>query len=248
MKYWLPAFAAAVVASLLTAGFLELSRDDGSRGNAAVASAPDTGPTETPAERERPAARLAPPEDGKSIEELERRLAELETRIGALGAGSARQVVASPEATPVEDDPLLEESDEAREFVLAVVEEERAAAEEERARRVAELNEERMRERAREIAAELGLPGRDEDTIFSVFLQESTRRAEIFETMRTGDFAPGSRDALRDEFAALRRWKEEELTKELGDVIAQRVLELEPRGGRRGGLGDRGRGPRPGGN
>ncbi len=229
MKNTLSLLACAFVASALTAGGIELLRDDG-RASAEPVSVPERVAIERPA----PPSSAAPDPSGA---EALARLAELERRLAQLEAGldASRQPVAAQEE--VDSEPIgwlgglgagLEQPDEkARAFVLDVVEQERQVREEERAEERRRWDEERLARQASSAAERLGLSAQDEENLLAILLEERERRTAFYDTMREGGFDPTARDLAREEFARIEAWKSEELGVKFGSELASKILDLE---------------------
>ena len=157
------------------------------------------------------------------VEELERELGLLRS---VVDEGRARQPLdAGPSATP-EEPPLagLLQDESARSVILDIVAQkeadERRARREEREQRIAA----RVEERADEIARELGLNRTDRDALAWVMVEESTRRASVFDFLREGGLP--DREAIRSEMNSINEWKQSELQTRFGPEMAGRIDEL----------------------
>jgi hypothetical protein len=254
MKSFALPLAAALLASLLTAGALELRRP------APAATAERALPSVEPATRAAapgsatPAGALALPVDLERelahlerVDELEERVLDLEARLSELTVArrAVPESLASAALTPGEAARLAETGEDAREFVLDVLTAEREEREAEQAERRQALLEQRLARQAERIATELGLVPRDRDAVYSVMLEENQRRGAVMDRMRTGDLDAIDRESVRSEMEAIRGWKSEELTTRLGPELAEQVLALDrERGWRPDARGGGGGGPR----
>ncbi len=225
------ALTSALGASLLTAGAFELLRNAPrpvaleQEVGRSLAAAPEPGAS-APHEQE-----LVRPEEPRS-EIPEQRLAELEARIAILeselSSVSRRTRVDEPLEAPLSALDPAADTDGTRDLVLQVIEEERRARE----RREEELRatrlEERLREQAARAAEELGLSPSEEGALLSVIREESTRREDLFRTLRESEFDPALRESVRSGMEALQTWKTLELEKRFGVELAGRISELDP--------------------
>ena len=150
-----------------------------------------------------------------------------------------------PAAAPLE--PVLEVaagsvavSPEQRQAVLAVLAEEKAreAAEAEASR--LQQEKENAQRRAARIAKELTLSPGDEARLADLMVASNSKRQELFEGMRGGNF---DRDTARTQFETFRTWQTEQLSQAFGQSIADQILQTEgerffgPGGGPGGGQG-----------
>ncbi|MCZ6596833.1 MAG: hypothetical protein O7B99_04270, partial [Planctomycetota bacterium] len=137
---------------------------------------------------------------------------------------------------------------EARAMILSVLAEEEARREEEREARRAERELDQLTRRAERIATELGLSQKDQGQLLEVLIMENEQRDAFFQDMRdAGGFGNETRNVMREELAAIREWKNGELSQRLGAQAAQQIAEMDqPRFGRdrgdRGGTDRRNRG------
>ncbi len=160
----------------------------------------------------------SPAESLARLDELERRLALLEA-----GLDASRQPIAVAGAGAR----LRESDEEARAFVLDVVEREHEAREEEHAEEQRRRDEERLARQVASAAESLGLSAQDEATFLAILLEERERRTTLYDTMREGGFDATSRDLAREEFALIEAWKSEELEAKFGSELASKILALE---------------------
>lgn len=151
-----------------------------------------------------------------------------------------------PAAAPLEPAPEVAAagsvlvSPEQRQAVLAVLAEEKA-----REAAVAEANrlqqeKENAQRRAARIAKELTLSPGDEARLADLMVASNTKRQELFEGMRGGNF---DRETARTQFETFRTWQTEQLSQAFGQSIADQILQTEgerffgPGGGQGGGPG-----------
>ena len=263
MNNLVPALVAALLASIMTVGVLEMVRTDDVDGGGPESLSPADQTTLAADEgtyRAMGSQELAGDSSVVQVRDLQMRVADLERRIAALS--STRQPVMTEEmkdAIAGLDDP------EARDFVLEVL------AQKEEAERLAreaadrQRTEERLLREADRIAQEVGLAAAQKDQLFGVLIEENDRRSQMFELMRNGDFGGGeSRDQMREQMQALNDWKLQALTDKMGADVATAIQTFQQEnggnrgmrgmgrtgggGGGRGGGGGGGGGGRGGGN
>ena len=227
MKNLLLVLVTALVTSIATAIAVEFLRDERApaRGQPlvapaapAAASAPSAA-TVTAGEAIAPLPPLDDPELAERLAELEARLAKVEAarspaRVPVEGASPT----AAPESWPGGND--------ARTFVLDVLEDERARRQREETEMWEARSAERLSRTASWLGEELGLGPQEQETLLGILREESFRRNEIFRSLRESESEP-AREGARAEFEELRRWKETELTAQFGPAIAKSMLDLE---------------------
>lgn len=247
MKNFLPAFAAALFASILTVVALGFLRSDSPTATASAAlPAGEVALAGNPGSYEslEPGS-MRGPGYGELLQELEMRMISLEDRF-ALVADGRKAVTLEGEGL---DDASLA-GPESRDFVLDVLaqkeEDERLQREEERRQRA----QERLLEKADKIAAELGLGTGDRDKLLSVLTEESERRGVFMETARETGWGPENRDQMRTAMQAIADWKTAELDSRFGPALTEQIGTWEQeneRGRGRGGMGGGGNTGRGGG-
>jgi len=222
MKNLLVPVISALLASILTAVALELTRDSRRPGAPPRKSAiAPPAAAEAPAVDETAPAELAPPTTSATLA----RLAAIEERLDQIEARAAARQPLVPERARAQA-PLLDD-EQARTFVLGVLEDERRAREEERLSDQRERLAAGLRSRIERTAEELELSPEQSSAVFDVYQAAIERRGEVFATLRDGGGDPGTREWVREEMQRIEEWKAQELERELGDVLARQVMVLE---------------------
>jgi len=233
MKNLFPILVAAILASILTAGGLELLRTDDAPTNGDVVSpGAESSLVADPSSYASLESRLSeasmpdPRVDDLTlrVQDLERLVASLDPSRGVVVTREDAEAMASPEA---------------REFVLDVLaqkeEQERLVREAEQRQR----NEERLLREADRIAEAVGLGPGQKDDLFGILLEESSRRETMRDAMREGGWE--NREQMGADMRALNDWKEQELAQKFGTDLASQIdtwVDENSRGrGRMGGMG-----------
>ncbi len=181
----------------------------------------------------------------KENDDLALRLAALESRAGRTperveAAGDSGEDLAALEAQVRELAKALENPQSAqaagfRNLVASTLEDVRAQEEEERRAEREQREVDRIVERMDEYAQELGLDAVQRKSMQDVLLSESTRRNELFMSMREGNVP---REEVREAFGAIREETQASLSNILTGPQLEQYNEMgQDRFGGRGGFG-----------
>ena len=86
-----------------------------------------------------------------------------------------------------------------------------------------------LRERSAQIAQELELGAGSAEQLERIFVEERDRQSELWLALRDDASSDASRQRLRDEMSAIRRWRESELERAFGSDLALRIAQAEKR-------------------
>lgn len=181
------------------------------------------------------------------LDKVTQRLSVLETQVQDLTT-SRRAAVASEDTmrdARAAAEALPDENSEARDLILSVLQDKEEADRQAREQERLQRTQDRMLQRADDVAQQLGLSRSERDTVASLLTEESTRRSALFDQMRNGTGLPPDRDTIRQEMQAISEWKTSELSSRFGSDLGAKIDDMtQDRGfggrGRFGGGGGRG--------
>lgn len=242
MKNWTIALTSALAASALTTGLHWVLFQPQLASAAPVGR--DAGPAPA-ASSSAPVAPLAAPASRLEDSALLARIAELESSLAKVNE-QVEQIAPTRVAHSTEGPQVLDVQTAMRGVAQQVLTEDKAKAEADRIAKEQELELQRSKMRAAQIAKELGLTGADEEALSSVLFNESQKRSELMSKYgaQNGNLRDlmlldeSTRDQFRDDMRGLRDWRDAELSSRLGASVADQIKEADGmRWGRGGDMG-----------